>query len=625
MKFAYLDTAKQVRTADPIWDPSEQSDLANVVISSRTVDGHVVVVSRYLDSRWRLSGQPTNKQRSQEEIDFESLPEMWRPMMKSLLHRYMTRGRAAAKVPTARSVVKLANDLRPFLLHLSRLGVSSLGDVTPMTCATYVDVCKRHRQSNGRPLKPSSMAHRFAAIEALHDLSQHLGDPMPTHPWPGSSYHHVAGATGRGSGKRGGSTPLMPDDVFTTLYQRAWSIVERAPALLELRDELSVLSRSGLGVISGNPGVAERQLAAGRGWPDIGKLREELLEIRTACYIVVASLSGCRNHELAFVKVGACYSTEESLEEDETQTFWWMRSRSTKTGEGSTEWMVPVAAVTALEVMDWWAIPYQTMLKSELEDRRAANPLDPMIPDAERHLNAVFLAATPLNRNQVRTVSGCMMNLALKGFASRCGLTWRPASHQFRRKFANYAARSQFGDLRYLREHFKHWSLDMTLGYALNNSQEMDLYAEINEELASLKTEVVEDWLRPDAKLAGGYGRNIVAWRGDAAITLFKDHKQMVRALADSTSIRSNGHSWCTANDNLCIGNDLERTRCGGCDHAVIGLQHVPLYQGLHSHLREVLACDDIGAGALTLVKRDMDRCSGVLATLGHEVITIED
>jgi hypothetical protein len=65
-----------------------------------------------------------------------------------------------------------------------------------------------------------------------------------------------------------------------------------------------------------------------------------------------------------------------------------------------------------------------------------------------------------------------MINIALKAFAKKCGLEWELATHQFRRKFANYAARSQFGDLRYLKQHFKHWSLDMTLGYALNESQE---------------------------------------------------------------------------------------------------------------------------------------------------------
>jgi len=95
-------------------------------------------------------------------------------------------------------------------------------------------------------------------------------------------------------------------------------------------------------------------------------------------------------------------------------------------------------------------------------------------------------------------------------------------------------------------------------------------------------------------------GTNIVAWRGKNPVTLFTDHKQMVRSLAESTAIRSNGHAWCTADDNLCVGNDIERTRCSDCSNAVIGLKHAQLYQGLHDRFNEVRQCDDIGEVART-------------------------
>jgi hypothetical protein len=174
--------------------------------------------------------------------------------------------------------------------------------------------------------------------------------------------------------------------------------------------------------------------------------------------------------------------------------------------------------------------------------------------------------------------------------------------------------------LRYLKEHFKHWSLDMTLGYALNESQEMELYGEIQSELDDIKTGVVESWLNPAARLAGGYGTNVVAWRGSNPVTIFKDRKHMVRSLAESTPIRSNGHAWCTADDDLCVGNSLERTRCGGCGNAVIGIKHARIYRGLHDHLQEVAKMPDIGDGGRKVVERDMQRCRSVLAALGQEI-----
>ena len=542
--------------------------------------------------------------------------------MKAILYRYLCRGREGQKRPSPRGVVKLFRDACPFLRHLDRLGITRLADVTPMVCAVYADACRNHRQpesAGGRPLKAPSLGHRFGVIEALHELSQHTDDAMALYPWPVTSATHLAGLTGRGSGYRGGQTPLMPDDVFTALFQRAWSLIEDADALLDLRDELIVVRQAMGRDLRGAASAAEREVVRCQGWAGTSEYRAALLEVRTACYVVVASLSGCRNHELAFIETGACYSTDVSNgPDDEPRVCWWLRSHSTKTGEGRTQWMVPEAAVTALRVMEHWARPYQALIDAEIAQRRSVDPSDPEIAEAERHRRALFLAATPQERNQVRTMSGQMWNLALKAFAKKCGLSWDLASHQFRRKFANYAARSQFGDLRYLREHFKHWSMDMTLGYALNEAQETALYADIQSELDDIKAGVVDTWLSPDVALAGGYGRNITSWRTQA-VTIFKDHRQMVRALADSTAIRSNGHGWCTADDNLCVGNDIERTRCSDCNNALIGPQHAPFYKGLYDHLKEVRDCDDIGEGGLNVVRRDMNRCRRVLAALQQE------
>ena len=68
-----------------------------------------------------------------------------------------------------------------------------------------------------------------------------------------------------------------------------------------------------------------------------------------------------------------------------------MRSKSTKTDEGATEWMIPEAAVTALKVIDRWALLYQSRLTDEIQARRAANPNDVEIAEAQKHVGAVFL------------------------------------------------------------------------------------------------------------------------------------------------------------------------------------------------------------------------------------------
>jgi hypothetical protein len=603
-----------------------KSERDTLVVTSRVVDGHVVVVSRYGDTQWSTVGHPTNKPSGDRSMNFARVPEAFRETMKAILYRYMRRGREGQRRPSARAAVKLLKDADPFLKHLEGLGIVRLADVTPQVCWSFVEACRRYRQCAphlGKSLKASSLGHRLCVVEALYEMSQCTADAMVAHPWPGTSWTHLAGLTGQGSGDRGGRTPLIPDDVFTTLFQEAWSRVEGSDSLLKVRDEWLLFKQvRGQSWSTAMTSHEYGRFVKKHGWRGAREVSQALHELRTACYIVVASLSGCRNHELAFIQSGACYSrtsTSGSINAD-SEVYWWMRSQSTKTGEGHTEWMIPESAAIALRVMEHWASPYQALLETEIESRRSDDPLDPEIAEALRHRHALFLCSEPRRANQVRTMSVQMINIALKAFAKKCGLDWELATHQFRRKFANYAARSQFGDLRYLKQHFKHWSLDMTLGYALNEAQEMALYAEIHDELEEIKASVTESWLRSHAPLAGGYGTNIVAWRGTNPVTLFRDHKQMVRSLAESTPIRSNGHAWCTADDNLCVGNDMERTRCTDCSNAVIGLQHAPLYRGLHEHLKEVCKCDDIGKGGLGLVKRDMNRCRSLLVALGQDV-----
>lgn len=597
-----------------------------LIVSIRVVDGHPVIVSRYGDSRWRTVNHPTNKAPADQSINFEKLPEPFRETMKAIAYRYLQRGREGQKRPGPRAVVKLVGDSVFFLRHLESRGVTKLADTTSAICATYIEKCRRHRvtrKGEQRPMKPAALVHLFSVVEGLHELSQHTRDAMPEHPWSGTSAAHLAGRTGAGTGRRQETTPLMPDDVFTTLFQKAWAHIEQSQPLLKTRDSwLAVLASRGKQWTYGQKSAALVAFVKPRGWIGGRAFNRALFDLRTSCYIVVASLSGCRHHELAFLKTGASYRAASTVDQSncERNTYWWMRSRSTKTGAGDTEWMVPEAAVRALRVMERWAKPHQAHLAAEIEARKLRNPRDPEIAEAARHQGTLFLASEPRRGNGVRTLSVQGLNLALKSFARSCDLQWVPTSHQFRRKFANYAARSQFGDLRYLKEHFKHWSLDMTLGYALNESQEMELYGEIQSELDNIKTGVVESWLNRSARLAGGYGANVVAWRDSNPVTIFKDRKHMVRSLAESTPIRSNGHAWCTADDDLCVGNGLERTRCGGCGNAVIGVKHAPIYRGLHDHLQEVAKMPDIGDGGRKLVERDMQRCRSVLAALGQYI-----
>jgi hypothetical protein len=593
-----------------------------LVVSALNLEGNWQVVSRYGDSIWIFYGGTTNKKASFRAFNFALFPEAYRESMKAVIYRYLRRGRNDGRQPAIATLRTLFDNSVPFLKFLDARGKVSLEEAQSKACKAYSDTQKSlvlHQKK--RPLKTASREKRLLAVEAIYELSQYCDTPMPEHPWIESSAYVLSGeyASNPSDSHDSATTPLIPDEAFTRLFQAASSILESAESILSIRDNINALAEKRLDLSESGLNYAKNRLLVDSGWLEgLDKFEEAVLDIRTACYIVVASLSGCRNHELAYLESNSYYSTKD----DDNEVYWWMKSRSTKTGEGHTEWMVPPAAVAALRIADWWALPYQSSIKAELSRRRNKNSKDPELAEARKHQNAIFLGVARKKGNQVRTLSLEAWNVNLKDFARKHKIDWALATHQFRKKFANYAARSKFGDLRYLKEHFKHWAMDMTLGYALNEAQELELYAEIQAEYEDIKAELVETWLHPHEPLAGGYGEGIMVWRVGADIQLFRNRKDMVRAVSDSTPIRSNGHAWCTAQDDACVGNGgLESTRCANdCNNGVVGRRHADFYRGLYQHNKELLQMQDIGPGGLARAKRDLEICERTLRKLGYAV-----
>ncbi|MVF49038.1 hypothetical protein F9Z43_06780 [Pseudomonas monteilii] len=114
--------------------------------------------------------------------------------------------------------------------------------------------------------------------------------------------------------------------------------------------------------------------------------------------------------------------------------------------------------------MERWSTPYRALIVEEIVRLYRVNPHHAQIAEAEKHRNSLFLSIDRTGKLRVRTLTLAGWQKNLQAFAKNCGLSWNLTSHQFRRKFANYVAHSKFGDLCYLKEHFAHWTLDMSLG-----------------------------------------------------------------------------------------------------------------------------------------------------------------
>lgn len=587
----------------------EVDEMQNLVVSAMMLEGDLQVLSRYGDPIWNLVGGTTNVGRSRLRLDFRVVPDGFRESLKSILYIYQKEGRRNRPAPGAAFLLQVFRCSLPFFRYLESLGITSLRGATPVACSGYVDACRKAKVSKGVPLQPGSIQLRLLIVEVIYDLSQRGSNPMPMHPWRDSSAQVLAGVVGKNArALAGAKTEVIPDQHFIAAFQAASKLLEDADRLLQLRDTWATL-------IKGSPAeytsANRTKYLATKGWHGGARaLQNSLSDVRTACYIVIASLSGCRNHELAYLERGATYSTVVDGER-----YWWMRSRSTKTYVGACEWMVPLAAVKAIKILERWALPYQRRLRRHIEQLRGDNPRSPDIAEAERHVNALFLTDTA----SPATIDVASWKTHFKSFSDRHELTWPLKSHQFRRTFAIHAARSSFGDLRYLKVHFKHWSIDMSLMYALNDLQERDLLSDIAGQVDGMQIQLLGEWMKTETRLAGKGGKSIVRFRDAHPIKLYKSRREMVESISESVSIRSNGHAWCTADMGAkCIGsNGLDKVRCSECVHGVIGEQHLPFYERMKNELQALLQLEDIGAAGRERVQRDLDKCEKVISDIG--------
>lgn len=619
---------KPLHTSNDHSPRSDMNDEAHIlppfsdggIVSSVVIEGRTVVTSYFNDDEWWLEGIPTNQAKAVRVINFSTTPDSLRLLMKKLLFRYLKHGRAGLPPPKGASVKNLYEKAKNFFKYCDSLKICRLADISTLAITNYIDKIRHHKTWRGKGFSKNSLLQEFMAIEAIYELSQYTDDPWPLHPWPDSSAAILAGSGVRTALNRQAKTPLMPDDVFCKVFDRAHCLMEEGSKLLDIRDacELQDIERG--------PSKAKRthlrnQRLRQTGWNSTYReLLKKLLELRTACYVILASTSGCRNHELANLSSGA----HERTVDNDGNVYHWMKSKSEKTDAGIITWMIPEVAVRALRIMERWAKPYQAEIKEEVKALKSMDPFDPAIAEAMRHSSCLFLGDSCQGDNVIRTLSLRTWDTRIKKFGTDIGIEWRLSTHQFRRKFANYAAHSKFGDLRYLSQHFAHWSMDMTLPYAMDDDWgghlDIELLADIDLELMNTKISTIDNWVAQDS-LSGGCGASLKSWqRNPNNLTIFKSHTAMIRSLADNISIRSNGHAWCTADNHSCVGNTLERTRCGGCMHGVIGVEHAYIYKGLQENLRNLLNCKDIGEAGLVRVNRDLKRCIQVITDLNGDI-----
>jgi site-specific recombinase XerD len=575
----YTLLAQQPLSTGSLADSARDAIVISAIVDER---GEHHVLSRFGDLVWEMWPffTQSNVESAAKRLNWSRIPEQFRGAVKAVLYRYWVAGIPDYAPPSASTLRTSFEALLPFFRYLDDRNIVSLSQVQ----AIHVHNFLQDRLKMG--LSPAVVYRNCMLIGNLYRLRGEHPDGLMFDPWPEDSLR--SGPTIPSQYARGDAakTPLIPPEIVRTLFAFAENVIEGADVLIDERN------------------------AGRRNAHD-----PEVLRIRNASFFVLGLLTGMRCDEIVGIEVNAART-----EVKDGITYHWLRSVEHKTKKGPVEYLVPSMGLRVLSIMERWSEPLRVRLSKQLgeweaeEDPRKDSKHLETIASARLTVNRLFLGMPRRNGHSV-AISASGLNKLLKKFAYAAGVKWPLASHQLRRSYAWTFVRHRLGNMLFLKEQFKHSSLEMTQLYAANPNQDPALYDEFLSELRNLKVEVIQHWLSDDIKLSGGAGRKIVAMRANT----YANRKELIEDTAETMHIRSNGHAWCLAQDDGCGGAGLyERTRCANCNNGCIDDSHAPIWKEIYANQLELVQdAQDLGPGAQQRVERDRKRALQVLTELG--------
>jgi site-specific recombinase XerD len=551
-----------------------QGSLSGIATFIKLSSGKYHVLSRYEDDKWyfRADEGASDTVASKLNLDFTRIHDAnAKAMAKWIIWNQKLKGNAVGSLRNS------LNKLVSFFSWLSKsdtLAVQGLNAFSAQQYVLHVNAMKTKRKGQWKPLALGTKAMKFLALENIHQYC-HPFEFVEEHPWPESSASEQAEFVGAAIAESQSKpkTLIIPDDTLKALCSFTKGFLDRADELLDLN--------------------------------------EALLLLRDSCLFWVLLSTGMRIHEVLGIKRGA-YRTETKDDE----TYYYIETVSKKTHTGLAEWIAPKIAIDAIKILERYSSDLQTRVEADLAAARARNDHEE-VNRLENITNKVCLTHSQ-SISSVTVLSGkTVTEDRLPNLCTKIGSDWNLSSHQFRRTFANYVVHSQLGDIRALKDHFKHWSIQMTALYAYNDKLDQELFEELLREQYWVEEQIKFDWFGLDSPLAGGaIAERIMKVRGDEEhIKTFKTREDMVRAYSGNIPIRATGIAWCTNDDDGCMGG-----KCDECDHGIIDKNNQKHWEGMLIQQFDLSQMDDIGEAGQAAVANGMARCENVLTSLGIDV-----
>lgn len=595
-------------------DMRTKTHLTGVMTYLKLDNGQYHVLSRFEQDTWLLPDHwfPNAVKEHQRKLDFTSITtSSLRTAAKVVMSRMIWGDNSLKGKRRGRTLVLAFVHIAPFFNWLPTLNITDTSEITPLLAMQYLGHVKSLKSKwfkyKGKPLASGTISKRLQAVERCYT---ELRDTQYgfAHPWPESSATALSGYNPHGKPK----TEIIPDEVLAPLFQYANTALASAPELLNLQSLLDEFVPQNKNKTHNKERTAFLQ---SRGWAaGLREFNKSILELRDCCLLIILLTTGIRVHELCNLKRDNWYS-----EVRDGERFYFIGSKSEKTDEGNTHWLCPEIAIDALKVLGELMLPMQSLLERQLIDaQREGNAKE--AARLQRFSGSVMLAKKMKQSNKVSVMSGGSVNDGLQKLVNQLGLTFNLASHMFRRTFAVYVVHHKLGDLRYLRDHFKHWSLEMTILYAMNDKQDLELYDEIYAAFDNERQGIIGHWLEPDTPLSGGLASQIRNLRDkDTPTRTYKSRAAVIEHLSEQIYIRSTGLAWCTNDDGSCAGG-----RCEECEHGVIDDKKQAFWEGVYAQQIELKQIEGLGESGQCTVDKAIIRCEKVLSDLGVDIEAIK-
>lgn len=605
-------------------------------------DGEQMVVSRYCDDVWDFWPYlpHENKSNSDKRInwafDLGNGTRLTAPENAALLRSckdfiwsYFAEPIEGRKRPGMTTSVKMANSpMRTFLRWMTSQGYTQFHQIDGRSME-YV----AHARLG---VKDKTALERLGLLETLYLQREKLADALQIHPWPFNTAANLSGVSSSADRYKP-TTPVIPDRIFRKLGKIAIDYIEnRAAKILDVRDQLATCDNMRLYLPE--IGSSQRQVtlvAQEFGYPTAREHSRDLSNLKTACYVVIGMFSGIRDSEILSLSTNSIVRgcTRDGVE------LRWLSGTTYKTGIRPKRWVVPPIVETAEKVMERLSAPLRSALLAEEQKLVTLPALSSaqvkQLQTIRNQKDKLFLGIATGPGKQIAVISNQGVGHHLKQFCKRHAITdddgevWPLAPHQFRRTFAYNYVKNQMGDLLYLKEHFGHYGLDMTLLYADEGTDgyesDTDLIAMIAETKHRRHVEILSNLVENNRPIANG-SMWVGEWR--RTIRTAANREQLIEELADTLSLTGTGHSWCagSAKGTGCGSRCLfEPDMCVDCNWAIISDEHLPVWKEIAHQQESVIKCEDIGVLGKVRAKKILAKARETISKLEGGIHNAEE